>query len=248
MTARTKSPPEPTDTLVVDIETVVDGTLWPRQETPPGATPVFPPPWAHQVVAIGCLWLGPSQEPKHVGLIGHGEVVTPERVLLQQLFKFIGDHPVRLVTYNGNRFDLPVMSMRAFHHALVTKPTVRGLRGIDVHAIFARHNNDQNISLNSAAKLMGLPGKSGHSGKDVAELFATTNMAALQRYCLEDVAQTAVMMLRWMLIHGRIDARTYRGRVGVLLEFLGRDPRLTTFITSIDLDRVMAPDPVAVEK
>jgi predicted PolB exonuclease-like 3'-5' exonuclease len=229
--------------LILDIETVSDHAIWVRPDTPPGAAPMFPPVWAHRIVAIGCLWLGPSMEPKHIGLIGSGDAAPDESTLISQLFKFLtSERAMRVVTFNGRRFDLPALAMRAFRHGLPLPPRLTD-GNIDVHAALLEMNGSQNVSLDTSAKLMGLPGKQGSNGKDVEALFASGNMAAIQHYCLRDVAQTALLLQRLMLVRGRVDLRTYRGRVGVLLKSFEADPRLATMLAAIDQNRLMVTPP-----
>ena len=66
-------------------------------------------------------------------------------------------------------------------------------------------------NLDDAARALGLPGKAGLDGSDVAGLYAAGELDAIRRYCARDVLATALVWARWELLTGRAsEARTAR--------------------------------------
>src|SRR4051794_37636717 len=111
-----------TEYLVLDIETVPDTDRWQVPVEPDRPAP-FPPPWAHRIVVIGCLWLDHAYRLRRVGFVGDpaggpGSPDERERRLLEDFSQFGGRARPVLVTYNGRRFDLPVIALRALTHAV----------------------------------------------------------------------------------------------------------------------------------
>lgn len=100
--------------LVLDIETVPDGELaW------DAAVDGFPPAPFHQVVALGVLWLDADHALRKLGAFGgEGDAPPDESAVLSQFAEFIGERHPTLVTFNGRRFDLPVLANRMLKHGV----------------------------------------------------------------------------------------------------------------------------------
>jgi predicted PolB exonuclease-like 3'-5' exonuclease len=243
--------------LILDIETVPDTGRWKRPEPPEGAsTPAaapFPPTWAHRVVVIGCLWLDHAYRLKRLGVVGEAAAgaASPaagaddqrERDLLEDFSRFVGRaHPV-LVTYNGRSFDLPVIALRSLCHgvSLGWYYRERGVRyrysedgHLDLCDWLADHGATRSGSLDAVARLIGLPGKVGVDGSQVEGLYLAGQLAAIQRYCLADVAQTALLFLRFRLLQGLLRGDAYREVASALLDALAADGRVGDVLAGID--------------
>ncbi|MBW2551128.1 MAG: ribonuclease H-like domain-containing protein [Deltaproteobacteria bacterium] len=100
--------------LVLDIETVPDPDLvW------DAAIGGFPPAPFHQVVALGVLWLDGTYEIQKLGAFGGEEDAPPdESKVLEEFADFIGKRHPTMVTFNGRRFDLPVLANRMLKHGV----------------------------------------------------------------------------------------------------------------------------------
>ncbi|MBW2278432.1 MAG: 3'-5' exonuclease [Deltaproteobacteria bacterium] len=232
--------------LVVDIETVPDGTVWARPETPQGQEPPFPPTHAHRVIVVGCMWLHDDFRLRRLGVIGESD---DEREILEDFSRFVSRHHPALITYNGRAFDLPVIALRSLHHG-VQLPWYyqeRGLRyryseegHIDLCDWLADHGATRSGSLDALARLVGLPGKLDVDGSQIEGLFNAGRLQHIQNYCLADVTQTALLFLRFRLLQGVLGLDAYRAAVQALLDDLQSDPRIADVMQALDEDRLLA--------
>lgn len=215
--------------LVIDIETAPDLDRW----SPPADDPnAFPPSYAHRIVCLGFLLLD-----HEFRLVELNAFQGDERELLLAFSRSVAklskaDRSLTIVSYNGRTFDLPVLVLRALHHA-VPLPwyyRTRGMRyrydeagHLDLADALTDYGAGRMVSLDNAAKLIGMPGKVGCDGSKVAELVAQGRIADVVAYCCADVAQTALLLLRFKFVQHELvnqDAETY------LREALSHDPRL----------------------
>jgi 3'-5' exonuclease len=248
--------------LILDIETVPDTERWSRPETSHGE-PGFPPTWAHRIIVVGCLWLDHGYRLKRFGVIGEPPAAAAapldhcERELLEDFSRFVGRARPVLVTYNGRSFDLPVIVMRSLCHAIALPWYYRDrdLRyrysedgHLDLCDWLADHGAARAVKLDAVARLIGLPGKTGVDGSQVEGLYRAGQLESIQRYCLADVAQTALLFLRFRLLQGRLAPDAYRDRTSALLDALAADGRVTDVLDRLDRGRLLgsaAPLPVA---
>jgi predicted PolB exonuclease-like 3'-5' exonuclease len=238
--------------LILDIETIPDLGRWQRPEVPHGTDAPFPPTWAHRIIVIGCLWLDGDYRLKRMGVVGkssHAGDDASERELLQDFSRWVGRaHPL-LVTYNGRSFDMPVIAMRALCHGvpLAWYYRERGLRyryseegHLDLCDWLADHGATRSSRLDVIARLIGLPGKTGADGSQVEGLFLGGQLAEIQKYCLADVSQTALLFLRFRLLQGGLTPERYQARVGALLDALTADERVADVVGKIDRAHLLA--------
>ncbi len=126
---------------------------------------------------------------------------------------------VAFVTFNGRRYDIPVMECAAYRH------------GISVSAWFnmyakswEQNRNRYNLGahfdiaevlssfgsfpmaggLNMLAKAIGMPGKMDVCGSAVEQLYNDGNLDQITRYCKCDVLDTYMVFLRTLRLMGRI--------------------------------------------
>jgi hypothetical protein len=253
--ARAPSP----EYLILDLETIPDTDRWARPEMPPGVEPPFPPTWAHRIVVIGCLWLDHDYKLKRLGVVGdpaggEGSADARERALLEDFSRFVGRARPVLVTYNGRSFDLPVIALRSLCHGVTLgwyyrERNVRYRYSeeghLDLCDWLAEHGAIRSGSLDAVARLIGLPGKVGVDGSQVEGLYRAGQLAAIQAYCLADVAQTALLFLRFRLLQGMLAAEAYRAATAALLEALAADGRVGDVVAGTDRDHLIGPAPGA---
>src|SRR5262245_37619197 len=160
--------------LVLDLETIVD----PELPSPEDQGQDIAPPHYHKPVAFGVAWLDESYALKRLGLIGEGK---PEPEMLRDFGDFLERWGPDLVTWNGRRFDLPVILYRAMRHGVpLGRYYARGEYRyrytpeghFDLCDFLAEHGAARLPKLDAAARLIGLPGKVGLDGKMVAPLVA----------------------------------------------------------------------------
>ena len=243
--------------LVLDIETIPDVERWNRPEVPHGTEPPFPPTWAHRIVVIGCLWLDHGYRLKRLGVVGdpdggQGTADQRERALLDDFSRFVGRARPVLVTYNGRAFDLPVIALRSLCHgvSLGWYYRERNVRyryseegHLDLCDWLADHGATRSGSLDAVARLIGLPGKVGVDGSQVEGLYHAGQLTSIQRYCLADVAQTALLFLRFRLLQGLLRADAYQDATRALLDAFAADGRVDDVLAGVDRTQLLGAPP-----
>jgi len=223
--------------LVLDIETIVDESVW----TPPPEDPdVFPPQYAHRIIAVGVLWLNPDYGFRRMGIMGEA---GDEARILSDLSSFVDKHRPVIVTYNGRTFDLPVIGLRALKYG-VRIPwyfTGRGYRyrfseegHYDLMDQLSDYGAARASSLDVVCRLIGLPGKLDMDGGDVGQLFMKGEVERIETYCLTDVIQTAFLFLRHRLVTGAMDKETYSSSCTKLLDAVQDDGRFESIVNGIN--------------
>jgi predicted PolB exonuclease-like 3'-5' exonuclease len=141
-----------------------------------------------------------------------------------------------LVSFNGRRFDLPVLELHALRYA-VSAPAYFGDPGARARYSEARHLDLMDFITNFGAfqvrggmnlllKMIGMPGKteldgSQMDGSKVQELYEAGRLAEIHRYCRNDVIQTYFLFLRVELMRGRIDEARYQAARDASAHFIG---------------------------
>jgi predicted PolB exonuclease-like 3'-5' exonuclease len=188
---------------------------------------------------VGALSLGPDYRFDKLWTID-----GDERSILSSLSRYIDEHRPTLVSFNGRGFDLPVVVLRSLRHGVTLSwyfeeqryRDRRDERGhLDLCDALALHGAARrSVSLDIASRLVGLPGKVGVDGSQVEPLYRSGKLAEIQRYCLGDVAQTALLLLRYRRLQGQLTAGKARDAIAALLADLRRDGRLEPLLAQID--------------
>lgn len=240
--------------LCLDIETVPDGDL-----LPPDWGTKFPRPAWHKVVAISFVEAIIERidglERYHIDCLRTGgEADWDEARLLRSFWRHFAGRGTRVVTWNGRGFDLPVLRLRAMLHGLPAEGWYgSGTRyenytqrfAVDWHCDLMEQLSDHGactrMSLDDMAKAMGLPGKIGGHGSEVAAMVARGEIDRVRAYCEGDVANLFGLYVRWARLAGKCDAEGHdasvRTMVGCLESERSRRPHLGEF-----LDRWRASD------
>lgn len=242
-----------------DPATAPANTRYPEKEP-------FPPIWAHKVVCIGMLALEPNLHPKKGGCAAGGAAAkNGEHAAISRWSEAVSGHmwgqdrPLKMVDYNGRGFDVPVLQTRAFRYG-IPLPWYFGLlpdnKGTisnyskeyrdryggwhrDVQELWSNRGASRYPHLENLAKLMGLPGKCGFDGSDVHQAYKDGKLAEIDRYCMEDVFQTAFVFQRYHLLSGKIDLEKYRAAATALLDFIKKSDNHGPFLEAIDKAAVL---------
>lgn len=230
--------------LVIDIETVRDYALW---SPPEDNVDAMPPTFACIVVCIGVAWLDDQY-----GLKQYGTIIAPTEAELLQLFqKFVAKHRPTVVTYNGRGFDLPVIAQRSMRHGVAMSWFYSGKGSsspgyrysdtghMDLCDEISMHGAARMVKLDELSRMIGLPGKGATAGSDVAKLHAEGRTREIEAYCMTDVIQTALLLLRYRQLQGRVSAKQYQQAVALIVEKAHADERLRAMAGAINAPMLM---------
>lgn len=129
------------------------------------------------------------------------------------------DHP-QLVTFNGRKFDVPLLEHTAFRYGISIPDWYMGYGGLnkqprnrygsnhlDLFDALTNYGSSNFVAgLNLAAKLLHKPGKMDVKGDMVQDMFKERRLDEIHRYCRCDVLDTYFVFLRYQRITGRLDA------------------------------------------
>jgi len=120
-----------------------------------------------------------------------------------------------LVSFNGRRFDLPVMELQALRYGIAAPAHFAEQGGGRDRYSAERHYDLMDFLSNYGAfsirggldlllKMIGMPGKGEIHGAHVQELYEQGRLDEVHRYCRSDVIQTYFLFLRVELMRGRL--------------------------------------------
>jgi predicted PolB exonuclease-like 3'-5' exonuclease len=199
----------------------------------------------HRVVAISCMLR--SREQLRVWSLG--DLESTEADLITRFFDGIDKYSPDLVSWNGGGFDLPVLHYRALK-AGVQAPRYWETgdndtsfrynnylsryhwRHVDLMDVLSSFQPRARASLADMAGLLGFPGKLGFSGEQVWGAVFAGELAAVRNYCETDVLNTYLILLRFELFRGRLDATGHRLELERLRGLLraAQEPHLQQFL------------------
>jgi predicted PolB exonuclease-like 3'-5' exonuclease len=115
---------------------------------------------------------------------------------------------VKIVTFNGRGFDLPLLEMAAFRYGIAA-PAILGERTDDWHLDlmdWLTNHGEIRLSggLNLLAKLLGKPGKMEVTGNKVYRMWLDAKIDAINDYCLCDTLDTYFVFLRTRVMAGAL--------------------------------------------
>jgi predicted PolB exonuclease-like 3'-5' exonuclease len=179
----------------------------------------FLPITLHLPISIAIGNVGDDYILRAVETLGVGDY--SEEKLVREFWARAERFTGTMVTFNGRRFDIPVLELAALRHAIAA-PVHFSDDGLARNRYArARHfdlfdylTNFGAISLAGGMdlllKMIGMPGKTGMDGSMVQEYFEAGRLDEIHRYCRNDVVQTYFLFLRVALMRGEIDEHAYR--------------------------------------
>jgi predicted PolB exonuclease-like 3'-5' exonuclease len=241
-------PAEPARTafLVIDTETIPDGelvaavkypdeTLTPeeaveraKQEAREKGGPKNPDflPVTFQVpVAISVLRVGADFTLQALSCLDAPHFRTREMVT--KFWFGLSCYKAKLVTFNGRRFDMPLLELAAFRYGISARDYYQSSRNryngpIDLCDWFSNFGACyMDGGLNLLAKMLGLPGKCEMKGEDVYPKYLEGKLQEINDYCLCDTLDTYFVFLRTRILTGDISPdqeQELRAKARTLLE------------------------------
>jgi 3'-5' exonuclease len=253
--------------LVYDIETIPESSTAPDWEPKQlckgcGACLHNPDPFpdlhAHRIVTIGMLLLQDDLILRQVGCAAQGWACDDEKAKVRRFIDVVSPETT-LVDFNGRGFDMPVIQSRALHYGLAMpfyfapQPDNYGKvsswsktyrdryagRHLDLCDEWSNYGSARRPSLHTLARTAGMPGKGTVDGSDVARLYREKRYGEIDRYCLEDVYQTAILFLRWLHLKGELPADVARDRITSILAHMGESGEHEVFLSQLDRERLL---------
>ncbi|HEX5314037.1 MAG TPA: 3'-5' exonuclease [Gammaproteobacteria bacterium] len=198
-----------------------------------------------RVVAIACV----LEDAKGLRVWSLGQADSPEEELLRRFYDGLREYQPTLVSWNGGGFDLPVLAWRALIHGVNAAGywevgdrdrefrfnnylSRYQWRHVDLMDVLSHYQLRAAAPLDEIARLVGLPGKSGMHGSEVAEAWLAGRIESIREYCETDALNTYFIWLRFELLRGNLPADAYRERLEAARAMLAADgarPHLCEF-------------------
>jgi predicted PolB exonuclease-like 3'-5' exonuclease len=223
--------------LVWDLETVPDlaavsrinGRDMSEAEVEQYLGDKFPALPLHKIVCIGALiaqrgpqgWGVQSLGAPHIGQ-------RPEPELIGAFVDRIASLRPKLISFNGQRFDLPVLRYRAMINSVAAPGLeARGYfkrytdEAVDLCDVLASFDARSRVSLDHLSRLLGLPGKPADiEGSQVAAFVKEGRIQEVADYCETDVVNTYRVWLRYELFRGGLTSAEFEASEAALREFV----------------------------
>lgn len=215
--------------------------------TKPGKTP-FAPLYAQRPVAIGFLWLGRNLDLKGAGCVGTMRHGDNEKQLLAEWSTFLTQNRPTIVSWNGRGFDMPVITLRSFKHGVEMKWHNKDYRyrydedwHLDLCDVMTEYGAVQKtgFKLDAVSKLLGLPGKMGIDGSQVEDMMKAGRAAEVEKYCVSDCVQTAFVLMRYLLMRGRVSLDMYNTGAEGLLRYCRATEGIAELGNAIDANQLL---------
>lgn len=188
------------------------------------------------------------------------DVGADEGAIIRNFYDGIDRAAPQLVTWNGNGFDLVVLSYRAMHHGISAArfwemgENERDFRynnyisryhdrHLDLMDTLSRYNPRATAGLDNFATLLGFPGKpEGMSGAGVWPAYCEGRQEEIRQYCEVDALNTYLVFLRFEFLRGNLLRDEYAGLCDQLQSYLEEEdkPHFHDFLSRWD----SADDPV----
>jgi len=238
--------------LIVDVESFrIKSIPWDPPADKPNA---FPPLPCHGVAAIGGLAIEISSKSNrctHIGTFGPIGDESHELARLEAFLKYYrNDKPV-LVTFNGRKFDIPVLWMRAMHHGM----SIPEFFEYEFTYRFTAKNKAEHFDLydrmsdfgaapmghfDEVSRIVGLPGKVDVDGTMVHGMFDAGEHQKIASYVQCDVIEEALSFIRYMHVRGDISTVVVNNLIhSIRSKATGlNDPMVTKLVGLIDFARL----------
>jgi 3'-5' exonuclease len=201
----------------------------------------FPKHIYHSIVCIGALIAHREPDQWVVDAIGAPHVgERTEKQLITSFCDKIAELSPRLVTFNGNSFDLPVLRYRAMRHGVSAPGLSAGPYfhrytedAIDLCDVLSSFSPQGKATLHEISRVMGLPGKpKGFDGGEVERYFHEGKIQDIADYCESDVVNTYRLWLRYELFRGTLSEEAFEESQRNLADF--RNRKANTILSTVN--------------
>ena len=218
-----------------DVEVVREMMRRRREETN-GSTD-YPQSAHHRIVCVCATIVHPSDgrvEIRHLGANALGE-----RAEVGAFFAIAEELAMpRLVSWNGNGFDLPILRYRAMRHGIAAGAfhaqregdgrhdgyhARYGTMHVDLMDVLSSHGASARAGLGTISRLLELPGKS-FLDRSVWEHWADGELGRVIEYCKLDTIETMLVYLAWSHHTGHTPRARVEAIVAATRAALAREP------------------------
>ena len=145
--------------------------------------------------------------------------------------------PPRLVSWNGNGFDIPVIRYRSMLHGIAAPEFYQTHdewkwnnyqnRFHDMHVdlmdVLSGFGASPRVGLGRMCELLGIPTKAFLSGSIYDHILGGEE-SIVEEYCKLDCLDTLLVFLNWLVHTGQLSAERFRGHVDGIRESVGQEP------------------------
>jgi predicted PolB exonuclease-like 3'-5' exonuclease len=243
--------------LVADVESFRNDVPW---DPPDGDPNAFAPLPCHGIAAIGGLVIEISDGKNETGrnrcsfLGTFGEIgdKSTEYSRIEAFIKYYRNaRPIVFATFNGRRFDIPVLWMRAMHFGLPIPEFFHKdfsyryaiERSFDIYDVMGNFGSANIGTVDQFCGVIGLPGKMDVDGSKVHALFEAGEYRKIHSYVQCDVIEEALILLRCLHVRGELSAVVVNNLIhSVKNAALGKnDEMVTRLVNHIDFPRLEVP-------
>jgi predicted PolB exonuclease-like 3'-5' exonuclease len=228
--------------LVVDTESVPDGRLlaavkYPGENLsaeaavaratdcePGGSAPDGLPVSFRVPVAVGVLRVGPDFALQGVSCLDAPHFRPPE--IVRTFWLGVACDAAKLVTFNGRRFDMPLLELAAFRYGYSAREYYQNSRNrfggpIDLTDWLTNFGACHLTGgLDLLAKLLGKPGKMTAAGEPAYQLYRAGKLQEINDGCLCATLDTYFVFLRTRILTGDLTLEQESHLVGRAKELL----------------------------
>ena len=183
----------------------------------------------HRVVTIGVACLDPESSSFRLAVLG-GKAME-ERSHLEGFFSMFreDDRGPRLVSWNGNSFDLPVIRYRSMLHS-ISAPDFYRTDGewkwnnyqnrfhdmhVDLMDVLSGYGASHHVGLKRMCELFGIPGKAFLT-EPIYDHILGGKDSIVEEYCKLDCLDTLLVFLKWLTHTGQLSSEGLRAYVEVI--------------------------------
>lgn len=187
----------------------------------------------HKIVAISIA----HRQKDSFKVRSIGNVDSLEKDIIKDFYKGVDIYSPTIVSWNGNRFDFPVLHYRSLLHGVqASRYWEKGdedqsfrwnnylsryhERHTDLMDVLANFTGSANAPLDEIATMLGFPGKMGMSGAKVWDHYCDGDIEGIRNYCETDVLNTYLVYLRFLFIKGTLNNTEYQQEIELVLDIL----------------------------
>ena len=193
----------------------------------------FLPLHQHRICTISCV----LREENQFKVWSFGDASSSEAEIIQHFFDCIAQYSPQIISWNGNSFDLPVLSFRTLINNVqapsdwhlseddnspkANKGNSRNhMRHLDLMDALALFNSHATAPLSEIGQLCGFPTQLGLDSSQVWRAYQAGEIGAISNNGEAAVTNTYLVYLRFQRIRGHLTPAAYEAEVQLVRDTL----------------------------